>query len=104
MGTVIPLFTKNAEPIAKPYGCSSLRLAIRNMEDALSEQADVFAEYKETTEKLEKVIKSIEMNYVLFGQALEEAQENTRRLRKRTLRLWTVMDDSQNKNQQLQRA
>jgi ERCC4-related helicase len=98
MGTVIQLFADNTESVAKPNGCSSLRSAIRNMEEALAEQAEVFAEYKDTTERLYKNIKSIEMNYILFGQALENAQCNTLRLRKKSARLESIMNDLQYQN------
>jgi len=122
MGTVIPLFTENtrpiksakqikntkqinnvsqfkkAEPIAKPNERPSLRDAIRSMEEALVEQAEVFEEYKNTTEQLYKNIKSIEMNYALFGQALEDAQHNTLRLRKKAARLEAIMNDLQYQN------
>jgi len=104
MGTVIPIFTKKADPVAKPHGCSSLRRAIKNMETALSEQADVFATYQEINKNLGENIRLLEMNYIRFGQALETAKGTTRRLRKKALRLAAIMDDALDRNRHLRQA
>lgn len=104
MGNVIKLFKNTEKSAVNPYSSTSLSRAIRRMEGALEEQAEVFAEYKETNEKLEEIIKSIGTNYALFDAELEKAKNNTFRLQGKSLRLWSIMDDFENPERQLRQG